>query len=1084
MSSDINVQTFSGKVNITSNLLVGSSHLFVDTINNRVGLVTTTPDAGIHVNSNAYVHTNFRVGSGIVMNDTTGRITAGSFEGDASLLTDVPGDSGSWVNGTDVVHLATTGDKVGIGVNPPLYKLDVAGDINITTGSTLRINGTPVVFSNWTVSGSDIFRSSGNVGIGGTASATNKLKVTGTIESTTGFTGIQESDVPTLSAYATTSALSTGLATKQDSGSYATTSALSTGLATKQDSGSYATTSALSTGLATKQDSGSYATTSALSTGLATKQDSGSYATTSALSTGLATKQDSGSYATTSALSTGLATKQNSGSYAALAGSTSQNFSASTLTTNTRLTLSSTASIRQTSTSPWSGDPGSGVGKIEYHSNRWYIVAGSNSTELLQVRRDGTNKFTIDNNGSISLGTVPAARISGTVSSATTAGSVSTSVTPGSYLTGSAYNGSTARTFAVDATTAATASKIVARDSSGHIFANYLNMSHGVTTRNSDTVFYSSTDTYIRKNNAAGMRSSLGLTNSATTTASASAGNSTIVQRHSSGYIYANYFNTTPNDVTSGVTKVCVETGNDGFIRHGTAASIRTFIGATSADTASTVAMRDGSGDINVRLCRSDYGNQADCGAGIAFRNSTTDNYIRFCTTMSAVRSRIECYGSGSNITRTSFSNGYMIGYQNGPSGGSDAKTNPIYTIGTSHLPTDTSLSNMYGIGYSHGNFTSILTGGWGMYVAADGDARIGLNGSSGHIKCTGYVDAGTEVYCQNWIRTRGNTGHHWESTSNGNGWHIYPKDRADMYMRTGSGNGGLAFCIANTTVRGYIHCTTSNEIGFLNSGRGWSLRMDNSNNCQVYGRMYASGSVSETMTARYYNVSGGNASYTTTRAISVYALQMMRCSEMQVTSDRRIKTDIVDVDDGSALELLRKIQPKTYGYVDTLEKGTKHVYGFIAQEIKELIPEAVDVGEGDLPNIYKYATIDIQANSITIKDFDTSNLNQTDSIIYIDQDDKRKTLKIKSIINSTQLEIEEDLEKIVETFKTSKMEEYKFTGEIFIWGQQVNDFHHLQKSAIWTVATAALQEVDRQLQAEKARNDLLEARVLALENK
>jgi len=218
----------------------------------------------------------------------------------------------------------------------------------------------------------------------------------------------------------------------------------------------------------------------------------------------------------------------------------------------------------------------------------------------------------------------------------------------------------------------------------------------------------------------------------------------------------------------------------------------------------------------------------------------------------------------------------------------------------------------------------------------------------------------------------------------------------------------------------------------------------------------------------------------------------------MQVTSDRRIKTDIVDVDDGSALELLRKIQPKTYGYVDTLEKGTKHVYGFIAQEIKELIPEAVDVGEGDLPNIYKHATIDIQANSITIKDFDTSTLNQTDSIIYIDQDDKRQTLKIKSIINSTQLEIEEDLEKIVETFKTSKMEEYKFTGEIFIWGQQVNDFHHLQKSAIWTVATAALQEVDRQqqsdkarittletqLQAERARNDSLEARILALENK
>ena len=60
--------------------------------------------------------------------------------------------------------------------------------------------------------------------------------------------------------------------------------------------------------------------------------------------------------------------------------------------------------------------------------------------------------------------------------------------------------------------------------------------------------------------------------------ASVAATNSTIVQRHSSGYIFANYFNTTPNDVTSGVTKVCVETGNDGYIRHGTAAAVRSFL--------------------------------------------------------------------------------------------------------------------------------------------------------------------------------------------------------------------------------------------------------------------------------------------------------------------------------------------------------------------------------------------------------------------------------------------------------------------------------------------------------------------------
>jgi len=255
-----------------------------------------------------------------------------------------------------------------------------------------------------------------------------------------------------------------------------------------------------------------------------------------------------------------------------------------------------------------------------------------------------------------------------------------------------------------------------------------------------------------------------------------------------------------------------------------------------------------------------------------------------------------------------------------------------------------------------------------------------------------------------------------------------------------------------------------------------------NTGNISSSGYVFAAGYMTVTMTARYYNGSGNSGNYTGSRNISVWAEHHMRCSEMQVTSDRRIKTDIVDVDDGSALTLLRKIQPRTYGYVDKVNNGEGRVYGFIAQEIKELIPDAVDVSEGDLPNIYKHATIDIQANSITIKDFDTSTLNQTDSIIYIDQDDQRQTLKIKSIINSTQLEIEEDLEKVVETFKTSKMEEYTFTGEIFIWGQKVQDFHHLKKSAIFTVTTAALQEVDRQLQAEKIKTHELRQKVELLE--
>ena len=57
--------------------------------------------------------------------------------------------------------------------------------------------------------------------------------------------------------------------------------------------------------------------------------------------------------------------------------------------------------IRSDGTSTWTGNPGASVGKIQLHSNRWYIVANSNSNRLLQLRQDGTDKSWFANDGQL-----------------------------------------------------------------------------------------------------------------------------------------------------------------------------------------------------------------------------------------------------------------------------------------------------------------------------------------------------------------------------------------------------------------------------------------------------------------------------------------------------------------------------------------------------------------------------------------------------------------------------------------------------------------------------------------------------------
>ena len=95
-------------------------------------------------------------------------------------------------------------------------------------------------------------------------------------------------------------------------------------------------------------------------------------------------------------------------------------------------------------------------------------------------------------------------------------------------------------------------------------------------------------------------------------------------------------------------------------------------------------------------------------------------------------------------LGRRAHNTGHLVGSYNNV-GANGSQSNPIYTIGSSYNPSTTTLSSMYGIGYSHTNASFIsFTGasGWGMYVAADGNARVWLDGGSGRISAKGNIYA------------------------------------------------------------------------------------------------------------------------------------------------------------------------------------------------------------------------------------------------------------------------------------------------------------------------------------------------------
>ena len=205
-------------------------------------------------------------------------------------------------------------------------------------------------------------------------------------------------------------------------------------------------------------------------------------------------------------------------------------------------------------------------------------------------------------------------------------------------------------------------------------------------------------------------------------------------------------------------------------------------------------------------------------------------------------------------------------------------------------------------------------------------------------------------------------------------------------------------------------------------------------------------------LTGTYYSLTTStnilSSTKTWTNISAYFDSHILINGDVVITSDNRIKNNINDINSKKSLNLISKINPKSFKYIDFVEKGDKNNYGFIAQDINEIIPDAVGYKKENIPNIFKL--FEVKDDIIETTEDLTSKLSINDNIKIINKDNK-EDYKILEI-SSNHIKIDKKIE-----------------GEkCFIYGKEIEDFHILDKDIIFTLNVSATKELNKKIKKQK----------------
>jgi hypothetical protein len=200
--------------------------------------------------------------------------------------------------------------------------------------------------------------------------------------------------------------------------------------------------------------------------------------------------------------------------------------------------------------------------------------------------------------------------------------------------------------------------------------------------------------------------------------------------------------------------------------------------------------------------------------------------------------------------------------------------------------------------------------------------------------------------------------------------------------------------------------------------------------------------------------------------ATSIWADGVVAGTAFVAMSDRRIK-DIVDRSSARGdLNLINQLKVTDYRLKDRIGSGSALHKGFIAQEVRKVIPEAVSASRNYLPDIYLPAMENLydaaqKRLSVTLA---KPHALAVGDWVRIFGDETPMETEVLAVLSPT-------------SFTVASEEP---VAKAFVYGRRVDDFLAVDYDRIFTTGIGAIQELDRQLKEKDAKIAALEAKVAA----